>query len=87
MDKTLLLVDDEASLLRALERLLRADGYRLLTAGSGAQALALLAANDVQVILSDQRMPGMRWSDRITWTSLAASSASASAPLPAVSRR
>ena len=66
MDKTLLLVDDEPSLLRALERLLRADGYRLLTAGSGAQALALLAANDVQVILSDQRMPGMTGVELLT---------------------
>lgn len=56
---TLLLVDDEANVLSALKRLLRRDGYRILTAGSAAEAFDLLAVNEVQVILSDQRMPQM----------------------------
>ena len=57
--RTLLLVDDEPSILSALKRLFRPDGYRLLTAASGAEALELLASHQVDVILSDQRMPGM----------------------------
>lgn len=57
--RTLLLVDDEDSVLSALRRLFRRDGYRILTAPSGADALALLADHDVDVIVSDQRMPGM----------------------------
>lgn len=57
--RTLLLVDDEPSILSALKRLFRPDGYRLLTAASGAEALELLATHQVDVILSDQRMPGM----------------------------
>ena len=57
--RTLLLVDDEPNILSALKRLFRPDGYRLLTAASGAEALELLAAHQVDVILSDQRMPGM----------------------------
>jgi diguanylate cyclase (GGDEF)-like protein/PAS domain S-box-containing protein len=57
--QTLLLVDDEPNILNALKRLLRRDGYRVLTAGSGAEALELLAANSVQVIVSDHRMPEM----------------------------
>jgi len=57
--RTLLLVDDEAPLLHALERLFRPAGYRLLAAASGAEALRLLDEHDVQVILSDHRMPGM----------------------------
>ena len=57
--RTLLLVDDEENILSALKRLLRRDGYKLLTATSAAQGLELLATNPVDVIISDQRMPGM----------------------------
>jgi len=56
---TLLIVDDEANILAALGRLFRRDGYRLLRAESGREALALLAEHEVGVIISDQRMPGM----------------------------
>jgi diguanylate cyclase (GGDEF)-like protein/PAS domain S-box-containing protein len=57
--RTLLLVDDEPGIRAALTRMLRSDGYRILTASGGAEALELLAVNRVQVIISDQRMPGM----------------------------
>jgi EAL domain-containing protein (putative c-di-GMP-specific phosphodiesterase class I)/FixJ family two-component response regulator len=57
--RTLLLVDDEENILSALKRLFRRDGYRVLTASSGMQGLEVLAENPVDVILSDQRMPGM----------------------------
>ncbi|MFN3311219.1 MAG: response regulator, partial [Thermomonas sp.] len=39
--------------------LLRRDGYRLLTASSVNEAFDLLARNEVQVVVSDQRMPDM----------------------------
>ena len=57
--RTVLLVDDEENILSALKRLLRRDGYRILTAGGGAQGLELLASEPVDVIISDQRMPQM----------------------------
>lgn len=57
--RTMLLVDDEENILRSLERLLRRDGYRILTANSGEAGLELLKENGVGVIISDQRMPGM----------------------------
>ena len=57
--RTLLLVDDEENILNALKRLLRRDGYRIVTAGSAAEGLQRLAEEDVDVIVSDQRMPGM----------------------------
>lgn len=57
--RTLLLLDDEDNILRSLVRLLRRDGYRILTANSVSEAFDLLACNDVQVIMSDQRMPEM----------------------------
>jgi diguanylate cyclase (GGDEF)-like protein len=57
--RTLLLVDDEENIVTALKRLFRRDGYKILTAHSGPEALALLASQEVDVIISDQRMPGM----------------------------
>lgn len=57
--RTLLLVDDEAHILSSLKRLLRRDGYTIVTAESGLAGLAVLAQTPVDVIVSDQRMPGM----------------------------
>lgn len=62
-ERTLLLVDDEENILSALKRLLRRDGYRIFTATSGRDGLALLAAHPVGVIISDQRMPEMCGTD------------------------
>jgi two-component system, cell cycle response regulator len=56
---TLLLVDDDAFMLAILADLLAPDGYRILTAQSGAEGLALMEAGPVHVIVSDQWMPGM----------------------------
>lgn len=58
MKHKILLVDDEPANLRMLERLFR-DDHEVITAESGAAALELLAHNDVALIISDQRMPGM----------------------------
>lgn len=59
MERTILLVDDEANILSALTRVLRPQGYRILRAGSGKEGLELLAQNEVGVIVTDQRMPVM----------------------------
>lgn len=59
MENNLLLVDDEENIIRSLLRLLRRDGYNILTAKSGAEGLEILKQNEVNVILSDQRMPEM----------------------------
>ncbi|RUO31260.1 EAL domain-containing protein [Aliidiomarina soli] len=56
---TLLLVDDEPNVLRSLNRLLRRDGYHVLTAETADEAFELLAQHQVQVIISDQRMRHM----------------------------
>jgi EAL domain-containing protein (putative c-di-GMP-specific phosphodiesterase class I)/FixJ family two-component response regulator len=57
--RTLLIVDDEVNIVSSLKRLLRRDNYNILTANSGMEGLEVLARNDVDVIVSDQRMPGM----------------------------
>jgi diguanylate cyclase (GGDEF)-like protein len=54
---TLLLVDDESHVVTSLARMLRRDGYEILTANSADEGLALLAQHPVDVVLSDQRMP------------------------------
>lgn len=56
---TILCVDDEQNILHALKRLLRREGYRMLTAGSGQEALELLKTEKVHLVISDQRMPEM----------------------------
>jgi response regulator RpfG family c-di-GMP phosphodiesterase len=58
MNYKIMIVDDEPANLRTLERLFRQD-YQVVTAQSGAEALALLEQHDVALLISDQRMPAM----------------------------
>lgn len=58
-ERTLLLVDDEPSIVSSLKRLFRRDGYRIVTASGGAEGLQRMTEYEVDVVLSDQRMPGM----------------------------
>jgi response regulator RpfG family c-di-GMP phosphodiesterase len=60
---TILCVDDEPSILNALNRLLRKEKYKLLFANSGQEGLEILKENQVQMVISDQRMPGMSGTD------------------------
>jgi len=57
--RTLLVVDDELAILEVIQRVLVNEGYKIFTAASACEGLELLAKNPVQVVLSDQRMPGM----------------------------
>src|ERR1043165_193634 len=54
-----LFVDDEPSILSALRRLVRPQGYRVLLASGGAAGLEILAQEPVDVVVSDMRMPEM----------------------------
>lgn len=62
---TVLLVDDEPRVLDALEALLAME-YRVLRADRPSAALALLGAEDVAVVVSDQRMPEMVGTELLT---------------------
>jgi two-component system cell cycle response regulator len=57
---TLLVVDDDAFMREVLVDALEGEPWRILSAGSAEDALALLAREPVDVILSDQNMPGMQ---------------------------
>lgn len=57
--KTILVVDDEFGIGEVLEAVLADAGYRVVVATNGRQALVLLAAAPVDLILSDLMMPVM----------------------------
>ena len=57
-DNTILIIDDEPEILLSLNRLLRKD-FRVLTANNAEEGVRLLNSSAVQVIISDQRMPGI----------------------------
>jgi two-component system probable response regulator PhcQ len=60
MEKSkLLLVDDEPNLTSALVRSLDRQQFEIFTADSAQQGLMILAGNDIDVVVSDERMPGM----------------------------
>jgi len=54
---TLLIVDDEPMMRDLLQRILCRDGYKLLLAKDGKEALAVLEKKPVDIIISDVRMP------------------------------
>lgn len=56
---SVLFVDDEQSILNSLKRLLRPTGFKIHVANSAAAGLALMTDQEVDVVVSDMRMPEM----------------------------
>ena len=56
---TVLFVDDEPNILRAIKRALFSMNITLLLAESGEKALELMEKHDVHVVISDMKMPQM----------------------------
>ena len=58
-DETILVIEDEPALRRAMERVLRAAGYRVLLARNGKEGLETFEANHdrIQLVVSDLVMP------------------------------
>jgi response regulator RpfG family c-di-GMP phosphodiesterase len=90
---TVLLVDDDETLLTALSRLLRPDGVRVLTANGGERALDLLESEGgaVGVVVSDYAMPNMNGADllravRLRWPDATRMLATGNADLAAAAR-
>ncbi len=59
----LLLVDDEPAIIRSLERRLRREPYEVRTATCGEEAIDVLESWRADIVLTDQRMPGMLGAD------------------------
>jgi|OpeIllAssembly_1097287.scaffolds.fasta_scaffold02219_2 two-component system, NtrC family, response regulator len=57
--ETILIVDDEKNYLLVLSAVLEEEGFEVLTAVSGLEALEILKSSDVDLVLTDMKMPGM----------------------------
>jgi two-component system NtrC family response regulator len=57
--ETILIVDDEKNYLVVLEALLSPEGYEIMTADNARAALRLIEESDLDLILTDMKMPGM----------------------------
>jgi two-component system NtrC family response regulator len=57
--ETVLIVDDEKNYPLILGAVLEEEGFEILTANSGKEALELLNSSEVDLVLTDMKMPGM----------------------------
>ncbi len=57
--ETILVVDDEKNYLLVLSEILQDEGYEVLTALGGHEALEIQKSSDLDLILTDMKMPGM----------------------------
>ena len=67
MSHTVLLVDDDERVLHGMSRALWEQPYQIYTARSGEEAMAILKAHSVDVVVTDEKMPGMSGSDLLSW--------------------
>ena len=59
----ILFVDDEPAITRALKLALRKQPWEIVTADSGEEALERVSESPFDVVVSDERMPGLQGSD------------------------
>ncbi len=62
----ILVVDDEPSITKSLKRLLIPEGHEVFIANSGPEGLEILQQGQVDIIISDMRMPGMNGAEFLT---------------------
>ena len=61
----ILIVDDAPDTLEVLQRNLTSKGYRVLAAGGVAEAIGLLEKNDIDLVITDFKMPAVSGIDLI----------------------
>lgn len=59
MAYNILVVDDEQMILDLLKEALQRESYQVFCAGSAEEALPILSQHPIDVIISDEKMPGM----------------------------
>jgi len=67
MDRAILLVDDDENLLSGLVRALHEQPFKVYTARNGEEAVRFLQTRNIDVIVADERMPGMSGVQLLTW--------------------
>jgi len=66
--ETILIVDDEKNYLVVLEALLGNEGYEIITADNAVDALRLIEESDLDLLITDMKMPGMNGMDLLAAT-------------------
>ncbi len=64
---TILVVDDEKNYQLVLSALLTAEGYEVVTASSGQEALDIIATSDLNLIITDMKMPELSGMELLNW--------------------
>ena len=59
MKFTLLIIDDEKNIREGLAANFEMDGYNVKTAGDGAEGLSFIEKGDIDLVITDLRMPGV----------------------------
>ncbi|MEO2013293.1 MAG: response regulator [Fuerstiella sp.] len=57
--KRILIVDDEPNMLITLSDILQEEGYEVVVAASGEEAVKLCSSHDFEIVVLDVRMPGI----------------------------
>jgi two-component system NtrC family response regulator len=57
--ETILIVDDEKNYRVVLEALLAPEGYEIVTANGGVEAIQIVTEGDIDLVVTDMKMPGM----------------------------
>ena len=63
MSDSILIVDDEAGVISSLKRALIEESLSVYTANSGVEGLDVLRGNNIKIVISDEKMPGMTGSE------------------------
>ena len=69
MPATVLLVDDDPNVLRGLVRAFRHQPFQFYTAHSAEEAMEVLKSRPIDVLVTDERMPGTSGMELLTWVS------------------
>ena len=59
MSITILVTDDESIIRDSIAEFLESEGYQTMTASNGEEALEIVKKHDIDLLLSDVRMPGI----------------------------
>jgi len=66
MNKKILVIDDDHLVVKTIAKLLEIEGYSVLTSESGKDALSIIENEEIDLVISDIRMPGINGVETIS---------------------
>lgn len=67
VDRSILIVDDEKSIINIIELYLTKSGYKVFSALSGEEAVDLVKKQHIDIVVSDIKMSGMTGIELLQW--------------------